>query len=571
MHRFVFIITAMLVLAGCNPGIAPSATPTQVQPTREPTEEPTRAPANLSDEEIAEKVGPATVLILAQFAETAIEPEGVGGGSGIVYDLKNGFIVTNAHVVEGASIIKVVTAGSNRTRPARVVGRSQCDDLAVLKVDNTSGLAEAKLGDSDTLKPGAHVVALGYPEMFQLGTDLSVTSGNVSKLHAQQFQYEDLIQTNADITHGNSGGPLVNVRGEVIGINTLGFYSAQGEREPGINFAIPISYAKPIIAELEKGKNRQYIGLNLYPNVFEDYFGTSEGMAVIGVASGSPASQVGIRPADLLLKLEGTSIASEEDVCNILRSHADGDQLRVTVFRKETGEVLEGELTIGKTGAAGPDVAGLKVIGRTQEAEPTPTPAASTDTSGSDWTIVHQANFDNNDAGKWPTDAVEGAQGSVANGMYTISISKESWAYYVSPNDSKVNLSDGLVAAEVTAEGDGWAGLIGRYVNTDAGNTLYYCWFDNAKEFGCYKIVNDDWTQIVATDKSNAIKPGVANILTMSVVGKQLVFLINDEVVANTTDIDPLPEGAWGIASNTIEGVSQFNAHYNEILIARHK
>ncbi len=280
---------------------------------------------------------------------------------------------------------------------------------------------------------------------------------------------------------------------------------------------------------------------------------------------------MGIRPADLLLKIEGTSIASEEDVCNILRSHADGDQLRVTVFRKETGEVLEGELTVGKIGAAGTDVAGLKVIGRTKEAEPTPTPAASTDTSGSDWTVVHQANFDDNDPGKWPTDAVEGAQGSVANGMYTISISKESWAYYVSPDDNNVNLSDGLVAAEVTAEGDGWAGLIGRYVNTSEGNTLYYCWFNNSKEFGCYKIVNDDWTQIVATDKSDAIKPGAANIIVMSVVGKQLVFVINDEVVANTTDDDPLPQGAWGIASNTTEGVSKFNAHYNEILIEAHK
>jgi serine protease Do len=571
MRWFIFITLAVLLLAGCNPGMAPTATPTPVEPTEEPAGTPTRAASNLSDEEIVERVGPATVLILAQFAETAISPEGVGGGSGIVYDMENGFIVTNAHVVEGASIIRVTTAGSSRTRPARVVGRSLCDDLAVLKVDNTSGLAEAKLGDSNALRPGAHVVALGYPEVFQLGTDLTVTSGNVSKLHAQQFQYEDLIQTNADITHGNSGGPLVNTRGEVIGINTLGFYSARGEREPGINFAIPISYAKPIIEELEKGKNRHYIGLNLYPNVFEDYFGTSEGMAVIGVASGSPASQIGIRPADLLFKLEGTSITTEEDVCNILRSHADGDQLRVTVFRKETGEILEGELTIGKTGSAGPDVAGLKVISKTAEAEPSPTPAADPDAESGDWTIVHQADFDNNDAGGWPTDAVEGATASVANGAYTISISKEGWAYYVSPDVSGIEMADAVVAAEALAEGDGWIGVIGRYTNTTEGNTLYYCWISNAREYGCYKIVNDDWEQIVARDTSSAIQPNKPNRLSMAIIGSQLAFVVNDELLASTSDSDPLPKGAWGIAANTLEGQTAFNAHYNEIVIARQK
>jgi S1-C subfamily serine protease len=318
----------------------------------------------LSDEEIAEKLRPSTVLVLAQFAETAINPEGIGGGTGIVYNLDKGYILTNAHVVEGASIVKVATANGTRTRPARVVGRSQCDDLAVLKVDDTSGLQEARLGDTNSMKVGAHVVALGYPEMFELGNDLTVTTGSISKLHAQRYQHEDLIQTNAAITHGSSGGPLVNSKGEVIGINTLGFYTNQGEREPGINFAISISHVKPIIAQLEQGKNHHYTGLNLYPNVFAEYFGTTEGIVVIGVASGSPAAQVGVQPADLLLKIEGTSVASEENVCDILRSHGDGDQLKMTLYRATTGEVLEGELTLGRVGAAGGATNKLSVIGR---------------------------------------------------------------------------------------------------------------------------------------------------------------------------------------------------------------
>lgn len=374
MRRSVcLLLIGVLLLSACDlSGPTPPAPATRTRPgtlqrtTSTPkaqTVVPTTS-SNLSDEEIAEKLRPATVLVLAQFAETAIQPEGIGGGTGIVYNLDKGYILTNAHVVEGASIIKVATANGTRTRPARVVGRSQCDDLAVLKVDDTSGLQEARLGDTNSMKVGAHVVALGYPEMFELGTDLTVTTGNISKLHAQRYQHEDLIQTNAAITHGNSGGPLVNSKGEVIGINTLGFYTNQGERESGINFAISVSHVKPIIAQLEQGKNHQYTGLNLYPNVFEEYFGTSEGIVVVGVASGSPAAQVGVQPADLLLKIEGTSVASEEDVCDILRSHGDGDQLKMTLYRATTGEMLEGELTVGKVGAAGGATNKLSVIGR---------------------------------------------------------------------------------------------------------------------------------------------------------------------------------------------------------------
>jgi S1-C subfamily serine protease len=523
----------------------------------------------MSAEEIAEKYGPATVLVLAQFAETAIEPQGIGGGSGIVYDLDKGYILTNAHVVEGASIVKVAPAGSSKTRAARVVGRSPCDDLAVLKVDNTDGLAEAVLGESKNMKVGADVVALGYPEMFELGSDMSVTTGNISKQHAQRYQYEDLIQTDAAITHGNSGGPLFNSKGQVIGINTLGFYTAEGEREPNINFAIPTSYAKPIIRDLEKGKNRNYIGLNLYPNVFQEYYGTDEGMAVVGLASGSPASQVGVRPADLLLKIEGTKITSDEDVCSILRSHTDGDQLALSIFRQETGEMLEGELTVGKIGASGPDVGGLKVISKVATDEPTPTIPVDTDKNDNDISIVVDSTFDEDDK-LWPVgDEGQGYSTSIEDGNYTISINEESLTYYVPADSENTKLTDGVVAAEVQAEGDGWAGVLGRYISADSGNTAYYCWINNASEFGCYRINDSEWTQIVATQNSSAIKPNELNTITMAVIGSQLVFQINDETVANMADDAPLPAGYWGVAASTVEGVTSFKAHYNEIVIAK--
>ncbi|HYP40566.1 MAG TPA: S1C family serine protease [Chloroflexia bacterium] len=579
MRRLIVMLVILMTFAvGCDASPAPPAAPT-TRPTNTVTQEdkdtPTRHVPSMSDEELAEKLGPSTVLILAQFAETAIDAEGIGGGSGIVYDLENGYILTNAHVVEGASIIKVVTAGSQRTRSARVLGRSTCDDLAVLKVDNTDGLEEAVLGDSDSMRVGAHVMALGYPELFELGTDLTVTTGNISKLNTQRYQFEDLIQTNAAITHGNSGGPLVNTKGEVIGVNTLGFYTAEGEREPGINFAIAMSHAKPIIKELEQGKNRHYIGLNLYPNIFFDYFGTDEGMAVIGLASGSPASQVGIKAADLLLKLEGTTISSEEDVCNILRSHSDGDQLKVQLFRKESGEVLEGEVTIGKVGPSGADTSGLKVISRTADAEPTPTVPVDTETGGGDsgdLDIVLENDFDGDDAGTWPLgDGGEGASTSVGNGLYTINIALESLTYYVHPDETD-NIADGVVVADVQLEGDGCGGVLGRYSNDEDGITTYYCWISNAQEFACYKIVSNEWAQIVPIESSDLIKPNESNQITMAIVGTQIVFQINGETVANTTDeTDPLPAGYWGVSASTTEGVTDFNAHFNEILVARVK
>lgn len=580
MRRFIpLVLVGILALSACG-GDPPVPTP-QPTSTIAVKEEPTKVPSTptvgaMNDEELAEKLAPSTVLILAQFAESAIDVEGLGGGTGVVYDKENGYIITNAHVVEGASVVKVSTAGNNKQRSARVVGRSQCDDLAVLKVENTDGLVEAPLGESSSMKVGAHVLALGYPEMFDLGTDLTVSPGVVSKLSTQRYQYEDLIQTNAAITHGNSGGPLVNSRGEVIGINTLGFYSASGEREPNINFAIAMSHAKPIIKQLEEGKNRHYLGLNLYPNVFSDYFGTEEGLVVVGRASGSPASQVGIQQEDLLLKMEGTTIKSDEDVCNILRSHGDGDQLKVEIFRKATGEILEGELTLGKTGAGVPGEGGLKVVRKLveAEAEPTSTPASGTDPGDeAEYVDVYQNNFDSGDA--TGLDIVQDESGittSVADGRFTINIPPAGLTYYV-PADGTEGISDGIVAAEVQPEGSGWAGVIGRYTRAEDGEltTTYYCYITNAGESACYKIVDSEWDLIAPVEANAAIKPNEINTLIMAVVGNQVLFQVNGEIVANVTDDTPLAAGAWGLTASTTQEVPDFKAHYNEVYIAKSK
>jgi len=568
----VFMITALL-LAACG-GTPVAQTPTTVPTaaaTSTPEASPTAAatstpeasptPVAMNNEELAEKIRPATVRVVAEFGETAIEPEGLGAGTGVVYNLEKGYIITNAHVVEGASVVKIALADSTKTRSARVVGRSQCDDLAVLQVENTEGLEEAKLGDSSSMKVGAEVVALGYPLSFDLGTDVSVNPGSISQLKSQLSKFENLIKTDAAINPGNSGGPLVNRRGEVIGINSLGIVGAQGQ-----NYAIAMSQAQPIIKQLEQGKNRHYIGLNLVPNEYPDYFGTDEGMAVIGVASGSPAAQVGIEQADLLVKMEGKSINSEEAICDILRSHADGDQLKVTVFRATTGDVLEGELTLGKVGAADDKTVKLAVVGNVgaggEEPATSDEPAGGEPTE--DDSLVVNASFDDGDPGTWPVGEEDGYSATVADGAYTLRLDTDNMYLYLGP-DEAANISDGAIAAQVRPEGDGFAGLMARGSDAGDSRSMYVCWINNNRKFACSKDVNNTWSVIVGPKESAAIVPNQNNKIVLAIVGNEFSFQINDEEVASFTD-DSLSAGAWGVYTETTPG--KFNAHYDHIAIA---
>lgn len=557
--------------ASAAPTTAPTTAPTAA-PTTEPTVAPTAAPTTLNNEAIAEKLRPSTVRVIAEFGETAIDQEGLGAGTGVVYDLDNGYIITNAHVVEGASAVKIAPADTNKTRSARVVGRSQCDDLAVLKIDNTDGMQAAKLGESSEMKVGAEVVAMGYPLSFELGSDVSINAGSISQLKAQLGKYENLIKIDAAINPGNSGGPLVNRKGEVIGINSLGLPGAQNQ-----NYAIAMSQAKPIIKQLEQGKNRNYIGLNLVPNDYKDYFGTDQGMAIIGVASGSPASQAGIQPADLLLKMEGTAITSDQQVCDILRSRADGDQIKVQILRAGTGEVLEGELTIGKVGAADDKTAKLAVVGNVgtgnqaggdqgrggeqqgnQGGEQASEPAASTDEA-----LVVNNSFDNGDNGSWPVGQEDGYSANVADGAYTLDLQKDNLYLFLGP-DEATNVADGAIAARVRPEGTGLAGVMVRSSEANGARSMYVCWISNGGKFACSKDVNNTWTVIVQPKASDAIKPNDNNVILLSAIGNQFSFEINDKEVASFTD-DTLKTGAWGVYAETTPG--NFKVRYDQVAI----
>lgn len=328
-----------------EPTTAPQPT-TEPEPTATEAPEPTATPVQeLSWEDVVEKLEPSTVMIRAEFPETAVSYEGQGSGTGIVYS-DDGYILTNAHVVSGAAAITVATAGSPRQRSARFVGISTCDDLAVIQISDMEGLEPATFGDTTETRVGAEVAALGYPLGDMLSLDLSVSRGVVSKMNEALWEFERLIQHDAAINDGNSGGPLVNSFGEVIGINTA---SVDPEMAASLNFAIDINQAQRILTDLEEGKNQNWLGMNLEPNFYPDFFGTEEGLVVAAVASGSSASKVGVRAPYLLTHLEGLAVNSMEDVCRILRSHSDGDSLKVEFMHITDIEMqyLEGEIVLG--------------------------------------------------------------------------------------------------------------------------------------------------------------------------------------------------------------------------------
>lgn len=370
-----FLVILLLAAGGCWGGedeaeaTEPAATAPPVA-TPEPTATPVR---ELSWEDVVEKLEPSTVMIRSDFPETPVTYEGQGSGTGIFYS-EDGYILTNAHVVSGAAALTVATAGSPRQRSARFVGISPCDDLAVIQVTDTEGLEVADLGDTAEQRVGSEVAALGYPLGEMLSLDLTFSRGAISKMNETLWEFESLIQHDAAINPGNSGGPLVNNMGEVIGVNTA---SVDPSVASNINFAIDINQAKRIIGDLEEGKNRGWLGMNLEPNLYPDYFGVEGGLVVAAVASGSSASNVGVQAPYLLTHLEGLTVNSMEEVCRIVRSHGDGDSLKVEFMHITETEIqyLEGEIVLGDS-SGGSD---LEIVDTISLVDEPATPTANGD------------------------------------------------------------------------------------------------------------------------------------------------------------------------------------------------
>ncbi len=257
-------------------------------------------------------------------------------GSGVIIDGKKGYIVTNHHVVDRATEIKVITSDQVEYE-ASVLGADPRSDLAVLKIDLDTELPELAMGKSDDLMIGETVIAIGNP----FGLSHTVTTGVVSALkrsvRSGERVYRNFIQTDASINPGNSGGPLLTVEGELVGINTAIYQKAQG-----IGFAIPINKAKRIVRELFRAGEVRFpwLGIELQELTAElrDHFGLPEkeqrGVLIREVVRKGPAFHAGLKRGDILLTIENMPVFSLEDFRNILAEYTPGDRLDAGIFRE---------------------------------------------------------------------------------------------------------------------------------------------------------------------------------------------------------------------------------------------
>jgi serine protease Do/serine protease DegQ len=258
-------------------------------------------------------------------------------GSGVIIDAKNGYIVTNFHVVQNASEIKV-TLLDDRTVDAKVLGSDQGSDLALLQVKEPNLVAMA-LGDSSRLEVGDYVVAIGNP----FGLQHTVTAGIISALGRTGINpdgYEDFIQTDASINPGNSGGALVNLRGELIGINSA-IYSQSGGNI-GIGFAIPVNLVKLVVDQLVKygTVKRGVLGVTVYPVspelAKENGLAEHTGALVDGVLRGSSADRAGIKTGDIITSLNGAVIKGAAELRNTIGLLGIGERVELGLLRNGT-------------------------------------------------------------------------------------------------------------------------------------------------------------------------------------------------------------------------------------------
>lgn len=298
---------------------------------------------------VATKVGESVVSIVTQgqgstrFGMSTME----GAGTGIIVS-KDGYILTNKHVVNGAKTLRVVSSNGDAYTNVKVVGADPLNDIAFIKIEDAKDLKPAELGDSTSIRTGQKVVAIGnalgqYSNSVTSGiisgTGRSVTASS-DESGRDSETLSDLIQTDAAINSGNSGGPLTNITGQVIGVNT-----ALASDANSIGFAIPINAVKGILkGVLKNGKvERPYIGVNyvaITPDVAEEYkLSVKKGAFVVtggntpAVVPGSPAEKAGLKDKDIITKVGDVEVSDKGSVSTLVAEYMPGDTIELTILR----------------------------------------------------------------------------------------------------------------------------------------------------------------------------------------------------------------------------------------------
>ena len=300
----------------------------------------------LSTAQVAEMVSPSVVVITTEQVES-------GAGSGVIIS-SDGYILTCAHVVSGASNITVSIG--DKDYPATLVGEDTTSDIAVVKVDAT-GLTPATVGDSDSLKVGESVMAVGNP-LGELGG--TVTSGIVSALNrsvsiqgSSSVNTMSLIQMDASVSPGNSGGGLFNMNGELVGI--VNAKSSDSDAE-GLGFAIPVNDAVKVAQELlENGyvTGRPYLGISYFAvtdaQTAAQLGVNAYGVYIVEVVKGGPADKAGLQAGDRIVSMDGSEVATQSDLGTLMQNHKAGDAIEITVARG--GQMQTVNVTLGEKGA----------------------------------------------------------------------------------------------------------------------------------------------------------------------------------------------------------------------------
>jgi len=302
---------------------------------------------------IASTVGPAVVGVANFQSRGNVFGSGglteVGSGSGFIINAEHGYIITNNHVVDGAEKI-MISLADGRDVPGTLVGKDARTDLAVIKIDDMRDLVAVQLGDSNALKVGEYVVAIGNPGGKAFAR--TVTSGVVSAtdrfLMLEGEASFNLIQTDAAINPGNSGGPLVNYSGQVVGIN-----SAKNNTEgfEGMGFAIPITDALPVIQQIiEKGyASHPALQVNIndrYTKEYASYRGWPAGCYISKVEEGGAAQKAGLKAGDIITAINDAAISNSLELMHQLFKYKPGDTVKVTYFRN--GATSTVNVTLGE-------------------------------------------------------------------------------------------------------------------------------------------------------------------------------------------------------------------------------
>ena len=346
------IVGNMAFGGNANSDSGASASTSDSAPTLQINSKPESDSSNSSDnydtadgmagEDIYKKVNPSVVSVISTTSE------GTGSGSGVIMS-KDGYIITNNHVVDGAQSVSVQLSDGT-SLDAKIIGTDEQTDLAVIKVTPTSDLTAAEFGDSDELEPGEYAYAIGSPGGVQFAN--TITGGRISAINRDltvNDRVMTLIQTDASINNGNSGGALINKYGQVVGITSAklsgnAFGSATVE---GMGFAIPINTAKDIVDELIQNgyvSGRPSIGIT-GQNV-ESADGKVSGVQVYSIDSRAKAASEGLQVGDVITAVDGTPTPDMDKVNELKQDKKAGDKLTLSVYRISTGKTLNITITL---------------------------------------------------------------------------------------------------------------------------------------------------------------------------------------------------------------------------------